>query len=118
MNNKKLGTKFEKRFCEILKEKGYWVHFIQPDGRGAQPFDIIAMRDGVAYAFDCKTCKDHIFRIGRAEENQILAFDLWMSKGGVAPLFAVEHNDKIYLVNYNDLKKYGKVDLNEICCWE
>ena len=38
MNNKKKGTAFEKEMCDLLAIKGYWVHFIAPDARGAQPF--------------------------------------------------------------------------------
>ena len=55
MNNKRRGTEFERQMCDILAKKGYWVHFIVPDARGAQPFDIIACRDGRPVAIDCKT---------------------------------------------------------------
>ena len=50
MNNKIIGTAFEKEMCELLANRGYWVHFITPDNRGAQPFDIIAVKDGKAFA--------------------------------------------------------------------
>ena len=39
MNNKKLGTEFEREAVTLLSQKGYWVHFITPDSRGSQPFD-------------------------------------------------------------------------------
>ena len=53
MNNKKHGTDFEKRVVAKLAKAGdVWVHFLSPDERGAQPFDIIAVKDGVACAIE------------------------------------------------------------------
>lgn len=114
MNNKKLGTEFEKAMVGLLAKAGYWVHFISPDARGAQPFDIIAAKDGFAVAIDCKTCKDHIFRIGRLEENQIMAFEKWLKCGNATPYLAVEYKDKICMVSYETLKKEGSVDLDKM----
>ena len=111
MNNKKLGTKFEKRMVDILSESGYWVHFISPDSRGSQPFDVIAVKNGLAVAIDCKTCKDKIFRIGRLEDNQIMAFEKWISCGNLNPFIAVEHDDQVIMIDYCELKKKGKIDL-------
>lgn len=113
MNNKKLGTAFEKRFCELLASRGYWVHFITPDNRGAQPFDIIAVKAGEAYAYDCKTCVSDTFSIDRLEDNQIMAFERWIACGNTNPNLAVLHNDKIYLVSYAHLKALKKVKLTD-----
>lgn len=113
MNNKKLGTEFEKAMVGYLAKQGYWVHFISPDNRGSQPFDIIAVKNGLALALDCKTCKDKIFRISRLEENQIFAFDKWLACGNANPFIAVEHNDKIIMIDYCELKKKGKINLEE-----
>ena len=57
MNNKKIGSDFEKEVCKMLQDMGYWVHFITPDMRGAQPFDIIAAKNNRPYAIDCKVSK-------------------------------------------------------------
>ena len=113
MNNKKLGTDFENEMCEILAHMGYWVHFIVPDSRGAQPFDIIAVKDGKAYAIDCKTSASKRFPFSRLEENQILAFEKWMKCGNSEPCIAVKYDDKIYLIYYLYLKKTGVVKLGE-----
>lgn len=112
MNNKKLGTMFEKHVVKRLAENGYWVHFISPDNRGAQPFDVIAVKDGIAIVGDCKTCKDHIFRISRLEENQKMAFEKWIACGNTEPLIFVEYKSGVKIVNYTDLKREGKVDLD------
>ena len=113
MNNKKLGMAFERRMVDDLSDRGYWVHFITPDNRGAQPFDIIAVKDGLAVAMDCKTCKDKIFRISRLEDNQIMAFDHWLKCGNANPFIAVEHDDRIIMIDYCELKKKGKIDLEK-----
>lgn len=113
MNNKKLGTEFEKRMVDVLSKKGYWVHFMSPDNRGAQPFDIIAVKGGIAFAIDCKTSKDHIFRIDRLEDNQMMAFTKWMACENSVPYIAVLYNDEIHMIKYTDLLKYGKIDLEK-----
>lgn len=114
MNNKQLGTAFEKFVVKRLAENGYWVHFIAPDNRGAQPFDIIAAKNGDAVVGDCKTCKDHIFRISRLEENQIMAFEKWIACGNTTPLIFVEYKAGVKIIEYAALKQKGKVDLDEI----
>ena len=113
MNNKAWGTQWEKEFCNLLAGQGYWVHFLSPDNRGAQPFDVIAVKDGNADAYDCKTCASNIFSIDRLEDNQKLAFDKWIRCGNNVPYIAVLHNDKIYLIYYSFLKVVGKVRLND-----
>lgn len=104
MNNKTLGTAFEQKMCELLAQKGYWVHFIVPDARGAQPFDIIAVKNGKPFAIDCKTCVRNNFTYDRLEDNQIMAFEKWLSVGNSEPIIAVEHNDGIYIIPYIDIK--------------
>ena len=90
MNNKKIGSDFERETCETLNRMGFWVHFITPDSAtGKQPFDVIAVKDGKAYAIDCKTCEDRYFRIGRTEDNQLLAFGKWARCGNANAFFLV-----------------------------
>lgn len=115
MNNKKLGTAFENFVCRKLAEDGWWVHFMSPDNRGAQPCDIIAVKCGEAIILDCKTSKDHIFRIGRLEDNQVYCFEKWCRCGNGDAYIAVEYKDKCLFIPYSVLKAKGKIDLNE---WE
>lgn len=114
MNNKRLGMDFEKKVVNSFTKNGFWVHFISPDNAGAQPFDIIAVKNGVATVGDCKTSKSHIFRIERLEENQKMAFEKWLSCGNTEPLIFVGYNDEIKIIKYSDLKKTGRIDLNVI----
>ena len=104
MNNKKLGTDFEHEVCGILAHEGWWVHFIAPDARGAQPFDVIAVMAGKALAIDCKTCAADKFSISRLEDNQVLAFEKWLTCGNEMPEVWVKHNDRIYRIPYKVLK--------------
>lgn len=110
-NNKKIGTDFENEMCNKLKDGGYWTHFITPDNRGAQPFDIIAAKDGMCIAIDCKTCVANTFSIDRLEDNQIYAFDKWLQCGNTDPIIAVKHNEKIIIIKYSKLKQEKKIKL-------
>lgn len=111
MNNKRLGMKFEQDVCKLLNEKGWWVHFISPDASGAQPFDIIAVKDGLALAIDCKTSSRKTFPISRLEDNQIFAFEKWIACGNEMPQVWVLYENEIYAVPYNELKEKGTVEL-------
>lgn len=118
MNNKKLGNKFEQRMCDLLAKHGYWVHFITPDVRGAQPFDIIAVKDGKPYAMECKTLEvsKKSFNISRLEDNQILSFEKWLACGNPMPIVFIEHGEdgQIYVCDYKTLKKERSVKLKEM----
>ena len=113
MNNKKLGTKFERKLCDILAKYGAWVHFLSPDARGAQPFDIIAVSQDDAAAIDCKTNKDHIFRSSRLEDNQIYAFQKWFDCGNTEAYIAVLYDNNIYMLPVKDVLKEKNIDLRK-----
>lgn len=112
--NKKIGSDFERRVCGILSEHGYWVHFMTPDSRGAQPFDIIAVKDGSAVAIDCKTCVSNRINFNRLEMNQVFAFEKWMSCGNEEPYIFVEHDGDVYVIGYLELKKEGSVKISDL----
>lgn len=117
MNNKRLGTAFEKRVCALLSANGYWVHFITPDIRGAQPFDIVAIKNGKALAVECKTLEasKKSFNISRLEDNQICAFEKWLACGNEMPMVFIEHGEQaIYVCYYKDLREKGTVKLKEM----
>lgn len=111
MNNKKLGTDFEREAVEFLSANGCWVHFITPDARGAQPFDIIASINDHPAAIDCKTSARKTFPLTRLEDNQMLAFDRWLACGNICAILLVKHDGWVYAVEYPLLKRQGKVDL-------
>lgn len=114
MNNKRIGTEFEREFVQMLANRGYWVHFINPDKTGSQPFDVIAVKNGKAYAFDCKTCTTKRFSINRLEDNQVLAFEKWISCGNTMPMIAVKYQRTVRIIRYDLLKTEQSVILNDI----
>lgn len=101
-SNKKLGTSFEREFCKLLADNGFWVHFCTPSANGSQPCDIIAVKDEKAYLIDCKTCADKKIRLSRLEDNQVNAFEKWIKCGNsrYSAIVAVKHKDKVYCVPY------------------
>ena len=113
MNNKKLGTEFEREVVMLLSQKGYWVHFITPDASGKQPFDIIASKDNIPIVADCKTSAKKWFSISRLEENQIMAFELWFKKGNRYAFVIIKYNDKVYQIPFRMLKGLQKINLEE-----
>jgi Holliday junction resolvase len=115
---KKAGSEFEAEFAAALAAHGYWAHVIVPDATGAQPFDVIAAKDGRAYAFDCKTCQDRHFRLGRAEQNQLTAFWLWQRRGNGEGYFAVKHDGEVFLVSASLLREKKTVNLERMQTWD
>lgn len=114
MNNKKLGTDFEREFVQMLANRGYWVHFINADRTGSQPFDVIAVKNGKAYAFDCKTCTASRFSIDRLEDNQILAFEKWIACGNTQPMIAIKYKNSVKILYYEDLKALRAVKIDDL----
>ena len=114
MNNKKIGTEFENEFVDMLAKAGYWVHVISPDRTGSQPFDIIAVKSGKAYAFDCKTCESDRFNISRLEDNQIMAFEKWIRCGNIDPIIAIKYKGAVKFCPYNSLKIFKSVKVADL----
>ena len=116
-NVKQIGTAFEREVVELLSKPPFdaWVHFITPDERGAQPFDIIAVKNCIAYAIECKTLdmRRRWFTLDRLEDNQIMAFNLWKKKNNTEPLIFVKHGEEIKVVSYSYLLEHLKVDMNQ-----
>lgn len=108
MNNKNVGTKFERQACEYLRQNGWWVHFLSPNQWGAQPFDIIAIRGGKTYALDCKTCKAKTFLLSRMEDNQFLSFSALTRNSSAECGFLISHDDKIYYIDFSCINKIIK----------
>ena len=112
-NVKKIGNDFEKRFAEMARAAGFFVLYITPNARGAQPFDFLIMRNGFAYPIDCKTCVATSFSLERVEDNQRLAFDHWLECGGLHPCFAVEHDDKVYMIPWHYIRDCKSVRVTD-----
>ena len=99
MSNKKTGNDFEKKFCEILSERGFWVHNFAQNQDG-QPADVIAVKNDTPYLIDCKVCEKGIFQLSRIEENQILSMRCWLDTGNTDAWFALKVGDDILMISY------------------
>lgn len=119
MNNKSMGTKFEKEFAELLAGHWFWVHLFQ-DNKNGQPCDVIAAKNGRTYLFDCKNCETDCFLLSRAEENQINAMMLFSMMGNTPGMFAIRFPDNlIYLLTYTkvlELQEAGFKRINATVC--
>lgn len=103
------GYKYESEICNKLKELGFWTLNIPKNNMGAQPFDIIAIKDERVLAIDCKVCEGNRFPLSRIEDNQWLSFELIREccKNSSVGLF-IYHNEKTYYLSYYklcDMKK-------------
>ena len=114
MGNKSTGTQFERDFCKKLAENGWWVHFLTPNGRGAQPFDVLAIKDSSVVAVDCKTCAGDLFPFSRIEDNQRLAFDALLWKTDAKCGFAILYNDEVRWLEYSDVKMLERVGARSV----
>lgn len=120
MNNKVLGSNFEKDFANFLASKNYWVHFIEGAAHtGSQPCDIIAIKRDFPELYDCKTLnnKNGLFPISRIEENQRLAYERVRECRNPETIFslAILWNNNLYYVDFDDIDFNKKsIDLKEI----
>ena len=105
MNNKQIGTAWEIELCGRLAVNGWWVHFITPDARGAQPFDIIAAKGKAVLAIECKTESSDTFHLSRLEENQIMALQKWYDCTKRMPIIAIRNPKRDGYVEFVELKK-------------
>lgn len=104
INNKKLGNSWEKEYAEILSKEGYWVTFLTPHkNTGAQPCDLVAIKNDKGKLIDCKTCATHLFPIKRIEENQRQCFKKYSKCGNTDFILAIKYNNKIYEINLNEI---------------
>jgi len=102
MSNKKTGTTFEKDFCILAADKGYWAHMLQGNVDG-QPSDVIIAKDGISVLLDCKVCGNNKFLFSRIEENQECAMRKWLKKGNKYAIFALKVDSGIYMIPFMKL---------------
>lgn len=107
MNNKRIGTSFEKEYLEILRKQGYWATFLEPKGHiGSQPCDIIAAKNNTLYCFECKTLhsKNKRFNLDRIEQNQRQAYKRLKQTGNDNYFLVVKWNDEqIYKIPFSKI---------------
>lgn len=73
-NVKKIGNAYEKKFCEVLKNCGWWAHIFEYNASG-QPCDVVAIRNNIAILVDVKHCKTDRFPFSDIQANQLMCFE-------------------------------------------
>ena len=107
ISNKKLESDFEREFCEILVNNGFWVHnFVQ--NHDGQPADVIAVKNRAAVLIDCKVCKNDKFPLSRIEENQKSSMELWEKRAKWQGWFALKTSEGIFMIELLDLLELSK----------
>lgn len=118
MVNKTVGNQFEREFCEILSDAGFWVHNFTQNSSG-QPADVIAVREGNAFLIDCKVCTHNSFSLARIEENQSYSMEKWNECMNGIGLFALRVREgEVYMLCYPLLRdlsyRQSKLSYDEI----
>lgn len=80
-SNLSAGSKFEREFCQLLADNGFWVHRIAQNAGGQQPADIIAIKNHYHALVDCKVVSTSKgFSFDRVEDNQAMSMDTFEQK--------------------------------------
>lgn len=96
------GAEFERYVADLFQKDGFWALRIPKNERGAQPFDILAIKGNMVYAIDCKVCERNRFPLSRIEDNQWTAMNTMKSKTNALLGFAIYHGGKIYFIKYEE----------------
>lgn len=97
------GTQFERWLCRVFKLKGWWALNISKDARGAQPFDVIAIKDDLFFAIDCKVCGSNKFQLRRVEDNQWLSFQTVSERTSGIACIMIWYDGQVYFYSYYEL---------------
>lgn len=111
------GKKFEQDLCNFFANKHYYVIYNEKSINQSQPFDILIMRDNIAFAIECKNLENNsgLFPLNRIEENQLLAFKRFSECRNHNFILAILWNDNVYFINFDLLQFFNKsIDLKKI----
>lgn len=97
------GTQFERWLCRVFKLQGWWALNISKDARGAQPFDIIAIKYDLFFAIDCKVCGSNKFQLRRIEDNQWLSFQTVAERTSGIVGIMIWYDGQVYFYSYYEL---------------
>jgi Holliday junction resolvase len=110
LSNKKTGTDFEREFCKLASENGFWAHMLNINQNG-QPADVIISKNNLTALVDCKDCKNNKFPFSRIEENQELSMKRWIETGNEHAVFALKTDEGIYIFYFSFLQKMKNVKI-------
>lgn len=98
------GRAFETELTENLLTHSFWAMMLTSTF-GGQPFDIIAQKNNVGYAIECKELMSgERFNPRRIEDNQRFAMSLWKESGGAESWFMFRLKDgSVYAVHSDEV---------------
>ena len=104
-SNKTMGNTFERRFCDLLFQHGFWAHNMAQTAAG-QPADVIAVKGQYHTLIDCKVVTGQGFRFSRVEDNQRTAMDSFRERGKEPCWFALLlPGGDIQMLSYETVKR-------------
>jgi Holliday junction resolvase len=107
-SNLAAGAQFEREFCQLLYNNGFWVHRIVQNIGGQQPADIIAIKGRFHALIDCKVVSTiRGFSFERVEDNQRMAMSLFKLRGIEEGWFALKlPSGKVEMLNLWQIEKH------------
>ena len=116
MSNIVLGSRFEREFCERLRENGFWALRIPQSASGQQPADVVAIKGRYHALIDCKVVSTkHGFSFERVEDNQRIAMHLFRQKCNEWGWFAILTPEmEIRMMSYAQLSACERVGMKSL----
>lgn len=104
------GKKFEDEFCWFLSNNGFYVIYNEKNASGAQPVDVIALKNNEPFMFECKNLenKSGLFPLSRVESNQLHAYKKYTDCGNSKFALAILWNDNVYIIDFYLLQFFDK----------
>lgn len=113
MTNKKSGNDWEKECLKLLGDNGFFATKLQEKNMGA-PFDLIATKDGIFFAIECKKIeKSSKFVLSRIEPNQRASYKRLLEVNSKNYFFFFDCPDGKYFLDAKDviLSKNKSIDV-------
>ena len=111
------GRKFEEELCDYFSSQGYYVIYNEKGITGAQPCDIVIIKNNIAILVEAKNLdnKSGIFNLDRIEQNQVLAYNKFRSCKNTNFILAIKWKNNIWLIDFGLLPYYQKsINLKQI----
>jgi len=96
------GSRRERELLRILQERGFVVHRVAGSGVGEKAIcDLVAVKDGKAFFYECKSRKKYYYP--REDSKQLQILMTAANKCGARAMLAVKINHKDWkFVNISD----------------
>lgn len=105
----KSGKKFEEEFCWWLRKNGYYPEYHEKSASGSQNGDVTAIKNNIAYKFECKNLQNSTtFPLSRIEANQLLSYKAFKECSNTNMILVIKNFNNIYFIDFGLLQFYDK----------